>query len=44
MPSRPTLLRAVEINIMIKKGLQALRIVAPMREPAHYRSSTNVVP
>jgi hypothetical protein len=44
--AEPTLLngRAVEVNIMIKKGLQALGIVAPCREAARYRSSTNVVP
>ena len=36
--------RAVEVNMMIKRGLQALRIVAPCREAARYRSSTNVVP
>jgi hypothetical protein len=34
----------VEVNIMIKRGLQALGIVAPCNEPARYCSSTNVVP
>jgi NhaA family Na+:H+ antiporter len=29
----------LEVNIMIKKGLQALRIVAPCGSPARYRSS-----
>jgi len=36
--------RAVEVNIMIKRGLQALGIVAPCREAARYPGSTNVVP
>jgi len=34
----------MEVNIMIKKGLQALGIVAPARQAECYRSSTNVVP